>query len=211
MRRLPIYLVLDVSGSMRGEPIEAVRVGVQSLVQTLIQDPYALETAYLSLITFNDQVSLDVPLTEVMHFNMPQIEAKNGTYIGKALKFLAERINQEVTKTTTEVKGDWKPLVFIMSDGKSGDSIEKALKSIEIRKLGFLIVCAAGSNSNIEALKHISENVVVLKNLDKDTIKSFFKWVSASVCTSSVKIGESNQEAAILSDLPPLPSEISIV
>ena len=55
MRRLPIYLVLDVSGSMRGEPIEAVRLGVQSLVQTLIQDPYALETAYLSLITFNDK------------------------------------------------------------------------------------------------------------------------------------------------------------
>ena len=89
MRRLPIYLVLDVSGSMRGEPIEAVRVGVQSLVQTLLQDPYALETAYLSVITFNDKVNLDVPLTEVMHFNMPQIEAKNGTYIVKALKFLA--------------------------------------------------------------------------------------------------------------------------
>ena len=206
MRRLPIYLVLDVSGSMRGEPIEAVRLGVQSLVQTLIQDPYALETAYLSLITFNDKVSLDVPLTEVMHFNMPQIEAKNGTYIGKALKFLAERIDQEVTKTTAEVKG-----VFFMSDGKSGDSIEKALKSIEIRKLGFVIVCAAGSNSNTEALKHISENVVVLKSLDKETIKSFFKWVSASVCTSSVKIGETKQETALLSDLPPLPSEISIV
>ena len=211
MRRLPIYLVIDVSGSMRGEPIEAVRAGIQSLVQTLLQDPYALETAYLSLITFNDKVNLEVPLTEVMLFNAPMIEAKNGTYIGKALKFLAERIDQEVTKTTAEVKGDWKPLVFFMSDGKSGDSIEKALKSIEIRKLGFIIACAAGSNSNIDALKRISEQVVVLKNLDKDTIRSFFKWVSASVCTSSVKIGESNQEATILSDLPPLPSEISIV
>jgi uncharacterized protein YegL len=211
MRKLPIYLVLDVSGSMRGEPIEAVRVGIHSLVQTLMRDPYALETAYLSVITFNNKVNLDVPLTEIIHFNMPEIEAKNGTYIGKALKFLEERIDLEVTKTTAEVKGDWKPLVFLMSDGRSGDSIEKALKSIETRKFGFVIVCAAGPDSNIEALKHISENVVLLKNLDKETIKSFFKWVSASVCASSVKIGESNQETRVISELPSLPSEITIV
>lgn len=45
MRRLPVYLLLDTSGSMYGEPIEAVKNGVQVLVSTLRQDPYALETA----------------------------------------------------------------------------------------------------------------------------------------------------------------------
>ena len=53
MRRLPVYLLLDTSGSMYGEPIEAVKNGVQVLVSTLRQDPYALETAYLSIITFD--------------------------------------------------------------------------------------------------------------------------------------------------------------
>lgn len=32
MRRLPVYLVLDTSGSMYGEPIEAVKNGVQTLI-----------------------------------------------------------------------------------------------------------------------------------------------------------------------------------
>lgn len=210
MRRLPIYLVLDVSGSMRGEPIQAVKSGVQALVQTLMQDPYALETAYLSVITFNNEVAQVVPLTEIFQFSMPDIEAKLGTYLGKAMRFLAERIDAEVVKTTAEAKGDWKPLVFVMSDGKSGDSIEKAMKSIDMKKLGFVVVCAAGSNSNVDAMRCISENVVVLKNLDKDTIKSFFKWVSASVCTSSVKIGESNQDVRVLDELPPLPAEITL-
>ena len=51
-RRLPVYLVLDCSGSMSGEPIEAVCQGVKALVADLRTDPQALETAYLSVITF---------------------------------------------------------------------------------------------------------------------------------------------------------------
>ena len=53
MRRLPVYILLDTSGSMHGEPIEAVKNGMQILLSTLRQDPYALETAYLSLIAFD--------------------------------------------------------------------------------------------------------------------------------------------------------------
>ena len=52
MRRLPVYLLLDTSGSMMGEPIEAVKNGVEILVSSLRQDPYALETAHLSIISF---------------------------------------------------------------------------------------------------------------------------------------------------------------
>jgi len=33
IRRLPVYLLLDCSGSMQGAPIEAVRRGVELFVQ----------------------------------------------------------------------------------------------------------------------------------------------------------------------------------
>ena len=65
MRRLPVYLLLDCSGSMYGEPIEAVKNGVQVLVSTLRQDPYALETAYLSIITFDSSAKQVTPFTEL--------------------------------------------------------------------------------------------------------------------------------------------------
>ena len=52
-RRLPVYLLLDCSGSMSGEPIEAVRQGIATLISDLQGDPQALETAYLSVITFD--------------------------------------------------------------------------------------------------------------------------------------------------------------
>lgn len=38
---------------MRGEPIHSVNVGLQSMLSALRQDPYALESVYLSVITFD--------------------------------------------------------------------------------------------------------------------------------------------------------------
>ena len=64
-------LVLDVSGSMQGEPIEAVRNGMQILLSNLRTDPYALETAWLSVIVFDGQVRQLVLLTELMAFISP--------------------------------------------------------------------------------------------------------------------------------------------
>ena len=61
MRRLPVYLLVDTSGSMHGEAIEAVRNGLQVLVSALRQDPYALDTAYLSVITFNSSAQQIIP------------------------------------------------------------------------------------------------------------------------------------------------------
>ena len=79
MRRLPVYLLLDTSGSMYGEPIEAVKNGVQTLISTLRSDPYALETAYISIITFNSSAQQITPLTELASFQQPNIDASGCT------------------------------------------------------------------------------------------------------------------------------------
>lgn len=76
-RRLPVYLLLDVSGSMMGEPITAVQNGVQTLVSALNGDPQALESAYLSVITFSNSAQQVVPLTELNQFVPPQLQASD--------------------------------------------------------------------------------------------------------------------------------------
>ncbi len=211
MRRLPVYLLLDCSGSMFGEPIEAVKNGVQVLVSTLRQDPYALETAYLSIITFDSTAQQVTPLTELSAFQQPNLQASGCTALGEALALLAKKADQEVTKTTPEQKGDWKPLVFIMTDGEPTDDLNKGLAEFNKRKWGMVVACAAGAGANTDTLKKITECVVSLDTADSATIKAFFKWVSASVSSGSMKVEETGAEATTLSELPPPPPEVNIV
>ena len=211
MRKLPVYLVLDTSGSMYGEPIEAVKSGVQTLVNSLRQDPYALETAFLSIITFDSMARQLMPLSELVAFNPPDLPLGTTTALGAALKLLAERVDAEVTKTTAETKGDWKPMVFIMTDGSPTDDWQAGLAEFQKRKFGVVIACAAGSKAETKVLKQITDNVIALDTADSASLQAFFKWVSSSISTSSQKIESAGKEVSLLKELPPPPPEISIV
>lgn len=210
-RKLPVYLLLDTSGSMAGEPIEAVKNGVQLLVSTLRQDPHALETAYLSIIGFGSSASVLVPSSELAAFQPPALVASGTTSLGEALALLAARIDVEVTRTTADTKGDWKPLVFLMTDGSPTDDWQHGLNRLKSVKTGMVVACAAGHGADTSVLKQITEVVVQLDTADANTIKAFFKWVSASVSTGSQKVDQGQKDVVGLSDLPPPPPEVNIV
>ena len=56
--RCACVLVLDVSGSMKGEAIEALNRGVQSLIEELSADSLASRRVELSVVTFGNTVEL---------------------------------------------------------------------------------------------------------------------------------------------------------
>lgn len=212
MRRLPVYLVLDTSGSMCGEPIEAVKNGIQVMLSSLRSDPYALETVYLSVITFKSEAKQVAPLTELTAFTEPKLEAGGCTALGEALELLCQCVDKEIAKTTGDTKGDWKPLVFLMTDGSPTDDIKKGLEAVRKQKFGTFVACAAGSGANTSVLKQITECVVSLDTADSESIKKFFKWVSASVSVGSIKAESGGTKDSIsLDELPPPPAEVNIV
>lgn len=211
MRRLPVYLLLDTSGSMSGEPIEAVKNGVQVMISSLRQNPQAIETAFISVITFDSVAQQIIPLTDLASFQMVDIKATGTTSLGEALKLVSSCIDREVAKTTTEQKGDWKPLVFIMTDGIPTDNWQSGLQEFQKRKIAFAVACAAGRGADTNILKQITNNVVSLDTADTQSISQFFTWVTASIGVSSTKVEDSGKEVTGLNELPPPPSELNIV
>ena len=209
MRRLPVYLLVDTSGSMHGEAIESVRNGLQVLVSALRQDPYALETAWLSVITFDSRAQQITPLTELMSFQIPELRVSGMTAMGEALSLLADCIQREVVKGSAEQKGDWKPIVFLLTDGAPTDDLDRGINAIRQVKTGTFVACAAGPGADTSTLKKITEAVISLDTADSNSIKAFFQWVSSSISVSSQKI-DSGKEVSGLDELPPPPPELNI-
>jgi uncharacterized protein YegL len=208
MRRLPVYLLLDCSGSMNGEPIEAVRQGMKMLLAELKGDPQALETVWISIITFDSTARVAVPLTEMMLLKEPTLQATGSTALGEALTLLRKCIEKDIRKTTATQKGDWKPLIFLMTDGEPTDDWEGPADEIRKARPGNFIACGAGHNVNSATLKRMTEIAMMLQDTQPGTLSQFFKWVSASIATTSASVS-SQGEAAV--NLPPPPPQITIM
>lgn len=210
MLRLPVYILLDTSGSMKGEPIHSVNVGLQSMLSALRQDPYALESVYISIITFDIEARVYLSLTPLEEIQIPEIEvpSSGATFMGAALELLAQEVETNVKKTTADEKGDWRPLIFLMTDGSPSDvyAYQQIIPHIQQLNFATIVACAAGPKAKTETLLQLTQKVVVLDTMDTTSFSSFFKWVSASVVAGSSSAGISGPIS-----LPPPPSEIQLV
>lgn len=209
IRRLPVYLLLDCSSSMTGQPIEQVRQGLRALLDDLSTEPLALETVYLSVITFNSTAQQLIPLTELMLFKEPQIQASGTTALGAALQLLKTCLETEVRKNTESQKGDWKPLVFLMTDGLPTDDWKSAADNLKKQRIANIIAFAAGNKAEINNLKYITDTVLKSEDLSPGTLKAFFQWMSHSILVTSKSLEMMATELPV--DLPPPPPQIQIV
>lgn len=195
---------------MKGEPIESVKVGLSDMVASLRLDPYALETVCVSIITYDREVKQVLPLTDLENLQLPEIACPESgpTFMGAALKLMCRCYDREVNMGSREQKGDWMPLLFVLTDGKPSDLQEYDLAVQMVKKHLFtnIVACAAGPKANPGPLKKLTENVFTLDTMDVSTFKKFFQWVTINVQQGGKTIGVTDGV-----ELPPPPAEVNVV
>ncbi|QDU93857.1 TerY-C metal binding domain-containing protein [Lignipirellula cremea] len=206
-RRLPIYLLLDCSESMAGEAIEQVERGMHAMVDELKSDPSALETAWISVITFSRYAKQETPLTELVQFQPPRLTIRPGTALGTALRLLTDSIGKEVRKTSATQKGDYRPIVFLFTDGQPTDEYQAAAARLRAAnpRLANIYAIGCGPDVDSDVLRSFTDIVLNLKNMTPEGWRKTFVWLTASVQSTSIAL-ERGGEGKPMS-LPNMPSD----
>ena len=210
-RRLLTYICIDTSGSMRGEPIEAVNAGLQALMTSLRQNPYALESVHLNITTFDSQIKTVLPMTPLEQVVPPEIVCpeSGATFLGGVLEEVVQAVQRDRIVGNANQKGDWRPMLIVLTDGKPTDLLVYSEVIPKIKQLGFgnIVACAAGPKADANYLKQLTDCVVSLDTMDANSFAKFFQWVSSTVTQTSISAGSPTQSIT----LPPPPDEINIV
>lgn len=183
LRHLPIYLLLDCSGSMVGDPIEAVNEGLGMIYRQLMSDPQAVETVMLSVIRFAEAAEQD-DLTSLISFVPPTLSASGPTAMGSAFHILEESIRNDLSSDSGTAKGDYRPLVFLLTDGKPTDewrSEVNKLKALTGNRRPIIVALGCGGDVDPAMLREVTSEVFLLKDATPEQIKAYFRWISGSI------------------------------
>lgn len=179
--RVPCVLLLDVSGSMSGQPIAELNEGLITLKDTLAADSLASKRAEIAIVTFGGTVKLIQDFVTAESFQPPRLTASGNTPMGQAivtgLEMLASR------KSTYRANGIsyYRPWAFLITDGGPDDGWQAAAELVKqgeaAKSFAFFTVGVEGSNFDVLA-RIATRGPLKLKGLN---FRDLFLWLSQSM------------------------------
>lgn len=189
--RVPICLLLDISSSMEGEPINELNEGFKIFISDLKSDVLTKYSADLCVITFGGSYSNNIeqevkiikefgPLDEL---KVEKFEAYGYTPMGEAVNTAVELLNRRKEEFKENMVQYFQPWLVVLTDGEPTDeylsAANKVSSLINSQKLTIFPV-GVGDDFNEEVLQQFSPNAPILR-LKGTKFKQFFQWLSASV------------------------------
>jgi len=189
--RLPICLVLDVSGSMSGEAIEELNKGVHTFFEALREDEVALYAADICIITFNSQVEMIQEFSSIAGPSAaPTLESGGPTYMGEAVNVAIDALEKRKLEYQENGVDYFQPWLVLMTDGvpngnlaEFDKAVERTAQLVKTRKLTIFPI-GIGPYADLKALQQLSYDRQPLR-LQGFKFKEFFSWLSQSVATTS--------------------------
>jgi uncharacterized protein YegL len=178
--RLPCVLLLDVSESMKGKPIQELNEGLKVYKSELDADPLAAKRVEVSIVTFGGEVQTVCGFTTTESFQPPTLSVRGNTPMGAAINQAIALIGQRKLAYRDNGIAYFRPWIFLITDGAPTDEWQSAAEKVksgeENRAFAFFVVGVEGADFDL--LKHIgSRQPLKLQGL---RFRDLFQWLSNS-------------------------------
>ncbi|VTY38366.1 von Willebrand factor type A domain protein [Xylophilus ampelinus] len=192
--RCPCVLLLDVSGSMSGRPLDALNDGLREFQSQLSGDSLAMKRVEVAMVTFGP-VKVEMPFTGAGSFYPPTLVAQGDTPMGAAINQALTMLEDRKRDYRSNGISYYRPWVFLITDGSPTDEWRSAAAAVKegeaSKKFAFFAVGVEGAN--METLAQISaRSPLPLKGLH---FRELFSWLSSSL--SSVSQSTPGTEVAL--------------
>jgi uncharacterized protein YegL len=212
----PVFLVVDVSASMAGGPIEAVNKALPELQAEMQSNPTVGEIARVALVTFSDEARTAIPLSDLAYAKIPEVMVEGGTNFAAAFRGLRAAIDAGMGSLP---KGTpvYRPVAFFLSDGahQAREDWTQAFETVRDPNWKFRpeIVTFGFGDVNQEALKRIANRYAFLAKHNDPAVqvREIMQALIGSIRTTSTSFRDPSQTDGLHIEAPtefftPLPA-----
>ncbi len=179
-------LVLDVSGSMMGEPINALNAGLKEFYEDIYNDDTKSQRIEISILAFNDCVKTLQEPALVENFTMPTLRAGGSTAMVDAVNEAIAKVESRKQWYKQTGQTYYRPWIILMTDGEPDTFQDVVGLSARIKddtankKYQFIPIAVEGANMAV--MQQIAGTIPPMQLKDA-RFSEFFQWLSCSVGT----------------------------
>ena len=200
--RCPCVLLLDTSGSMHGEAIEALNQGLLSFKDELVNNSLASRRVEVAVVTFDSMVNVAQDFVTADQFQPPILTAQGLTNMGSGINKALDLIQERKEQYRANGIAYYRPWIFLITDGEPQGELDQVVEQATQRlqtdeankRVAFFSVGV--ENANMNRLSQIAVRTPL--KLHGLNFIEMFVWLSASM--SVVSHSQVDEQVA----LPPI-------
>ncbi len=179
--RCPCVLLLDVSGSMGGAPLNELNAGLAIFKEELAADALAMKRVEVAMVTFGP-TKIEMPFTSASTFYPPTLNAQGDTPMSSAILQAIDLVKDRKNEYRANGISYYRPWVFLITDGGPTDAWQAAADAVRegeaSKQFAFFAIGVKGANMDV--LKQISSAREPL-SLEGLKFRELFSWLSSSL------------------------------
>lgn len=182
-----LVLLVDVSVSMTGSPIDELNRGLKEFHADIQQDTTTSNRLEVCIVEFSSTVATLVPPSLVDSFSMPDLSVKGSTKMVDGMKEAIAVVDTRKAWYKSTGQPFYRPWIVLITDGAPdpGQDINWMKDEIQSRvdAKSFFFYALGVTSADMNMLTNLSHPATPPALLSGLRFSEFFRWLSASMST----------------------------